>query len=64
MSTGHDKLKAYYTTTINRYELERGINSKGDNIMTLKDKETGRTVTFNDDEPGKAEMLKYIKDNS
>ena len=54
MSTGHDKLKAYYTTTINRYELERGINSKGDNIMTLKDKETGRTVTFNDDEPGKA----------
>ena len=36
----------------------------GDKVITLKDKETGITVTLNDDESGKAEMLKYIKDNS
>lgn len=64
MTEAERKLMDYYLSVVERFEIGHSLDSKGDKLITLKDRNSGETMFFNDDKDGKLQLLKYIKDNS
>lgn len=64
MTEAERKLMDYYLSVVERFEISHSLDSKGDKIITLKNRNSEETIFFNDDKDGKLQLLKYIKDNS
>ena len=52
MTDAERKLMKYYLSVVERFEIGHSINSKGDKLITLKDRNSGETMFFNDDKDG------------
>ena len=63
MTDAERKLMDYYLSVVERYEIGHSLDSKGDKLITLKDKEQGIKLTFPDNKSGKIELIRHIKNN-
>ena len=63
MTDAERKLMGYYYYIADRYKVGHRPDSKGNKLITLKDKAQGITLTFPDNKFGKMELIKHIKNN-